>query len=80
MASDPDDIERRVRAGAWVLPGEAATLLGVHRDTVSRMLAVGKIKHRPKSGAGQRPYRECDPETLLGELAKRRTVHGAGEE
>ena len=35
----------------WVTPAEAARLLGVHRSTVTRAIAAGRIKaHRRKNG------------------------------
>jgi hypothetical protein len=69
-----EEIERRVRAGEWPTPGDAAILLDVGRKTVDRMLTAGRIRYRVKPGTGQ--HRECHPDDVLRELARRRTVHG----
>jgi hypothetical protein len=71
-----EEIEERVKAGEWPTPGDVATLLDVGRKTVDRMLRADPpvIRYRVKPGTGQ--HRECNPEDVLRELAKRRTVHG----
>lgn len=78
MMSDDQaaDIERRVRAGEWLRPGDIATLLGVDRRTVDRMLRADPpgMRFRIKPGSGK--HREIDPASALAELDRRRQVHG----
>jgi hypothetical protein len=76
MGGTAEEIERRVRAGEWLTIGDIAILLNVGRKTVDRMLKKDPpvIRYRVKSGTGH--HRECNPDDVLRELAKRRTVHG----
>jgi hypothetical protein len=76
MGGTAEEIERRVRAGEWPTPGDVATLLSVGRKTVDRMLTARPplIRFRIKSGTGR--HRECHPDDVLRELARRREVHG----
>ncbi|MFB9852426.1 hypothetical protein ACFFMR_18790 [Micromonospora andamanensis] len=72
-----EDLEARLRDGAWLLPGEVAKLLDVDRSTVIRAYLLPeppKIRFRRRAGAGG--YRECHPEDVRRELAARRQVHG----
>lgn len=72
-----EDLEARLDAGAWLLPGEVAKLLGIDRTTVIRAYLnpdPPKIRYRLRPGSGQ--YRECHPEDVRRELAARRQVHG----
>lgn len=79
MGDTPADLERRLSAGEWLLPGQVAKLLGVDRSTVVRMLAPPespRIRYRERPGSGR--YRECHPEDVRRELEARRRVHGEG--
>lgn len=68
------DLEKRARAGEWLTPGEVATLLGTSRATVVRMLNAGKLTYRHKPGTGH--WREVDPNAVLAEYERAKTVHG----
>lgn len=77
MAKSPEELEQRLDAGAWLLPGEVAVLLGVDRSTVIRAYLKPdppRIRFRKRAGSGR--YRECHPEDVRRELAERRRVHG----
>lgn len=77
MAGTVEDLEARLDRGAWLLPGEVATLLGIDRTTVIRAYLTPdppKIRYRLRAGSGR--YRECHPEDVRRELAARRQVHG----
>ena len=76
MADGAEGLERRVRAGEWLTPGEVAVLLGASRATVDRMLTAEppQLAYRFKPGTGR--HREIQPESVLAELARRREVHG----
>ncbi|MEU7590659.1 hypothetical protein AB0A95_30755 [Micromonospora sp. NPDC049230] len=76
MARTVDELERAVRAGEWLRPGDVALLLVVSKSTVVRMLNADppEIRYRRISGTGR--HRECHPEDVLRELAARREVHG----
>lgn len=72
-----EDLEARLAAGAWLLPGEVAKLLDIDRTTVIRAYLnpdPPKIRYRHRAGAGG--YRECHPDDVRRELAARRQVHG----
>jgi hypothetical protein len=58
MGGTAEEIERRVRAGEWPTPGDAAILLDVGRKTVDRMLTAGRIRYRVKPAT---LHRECRP-------------------
>lgn len=77
----PDDlatIEQRLDAGDWLLPGEVATLLGVGRTTMHRMLNDGTIAYRLQGGG---TWRRCDPDDVRRVLAEsRRTLRGANHQ
>lgn len=74
------DLERRARAGEWLRPSDVATLLGVNRRTVDRLLRAesGGLSYRVKPGTGR--HREINPGDVLAELDRRRTVHGRADE
>ncbi|MEU4367577.1 hypothetical protein [Micromonospora chersina] len=77
MAGTVEELEARLDRGDWLLPGEVAKLLGIDRTTVIRAYLnpdPPKIRYRHRAGAGS--YRECHPEDVRAELAKRRHVHG----
>jgi excisionase family DNA binding protein len=76
--SETSDLQRRLDAGEALSPGEAATLLKVHRSTVDRLLNRGRLRYTVKPGTGE--YREIEPESLRTELARRSQVHGADPE
>ncbi|GIJ51342.1 hypothetical protein Val02_82280 [Virgisporangium aliadipatigenens] len=75
MAYDLAELERRLNAGEWLLPGEAAALLDVSRSTMVRLLNAGTIGHRKKPGAGQ--YRICNPSDVKRLLDDARREHRA---
>jgi hypothetical protein len=80
MAKTPDELERKLDAGEWLLPGEVAILLGVNRTTVHWMLAEQDppaFRYRVRPGRGG--YRELHPDDVRRELDARRRVHGASE-
>ena len=76
MGGTADEILARVRGGEWPLPGDVATLLGISRKTVDRMLTVDPptIRHRLRPGPGQ--YRECHPEDVLRLYEQRHQIRG----
>jgi hypothetical protein len=80
MADGAEGLERRVRAGEWLTPGEVAALLGASRATVDRMLTAEPpvLAYRFKPGTGR--HREVQPESVLAELERRREVHGGAAE
>lgn len=68
-----EDIERKLDAGEWLRPGEAAELLGTSRTTVHRWLTDGRVRYR------QRPLstrRELHPEDVRRLLDEYRREHG----
>ncbi|WP_147457146.1 hypothetical protein [Micromonospora pisi] len=70
------EIEERLAADEWLLPGEVATLLGVDRSTVVRMLNAEPPEMRFRYRPGRGRYRECHPDDVREQLALRRRVHG----
>lgn len=70
MVYDIADLERRLRAGEWLLIGEVAAVIGISRASVDRMLTAGTIGHRVRPGSGR--YRECDPDDVRHQLDERR--------
>jgi len=66
------ELERRVRAGAWLKIGAAAKLLEVGRTTVHHMLDDEKIGYR---WTPNRTQRECDPADIVRLLDERRARH-----
>lgn len=75
MAETVEDLERRLRAGAWLRPGDVARVLDASRSTVVRMLTADPPLIRWRTKPGSR-HRECHPEDVLRLLAERRRVHG----
>lgn len=70
-------IEARLDAGEWLLPGEVAALLGVDRSTVIRAYLLSDpplIRYRRRPGRGG--YRECHPADVRTVLVERRRVYG----
>lgn len=76
MTHTPEELERRLDANEWLLVGEVATLLGVDRTTIHRMLTTEPPKFRHKRRAGRGGYRELHPDDVRRELDERRKVHG----
>ena len=74
--ADKRALEARVRAGEWLLTGEAAVLLGVDPATVYRWTRATPPYVRFRLRAGRGRYREIHPEDLLRELEAGREVHG----
>jgi len=71
MARTWQEIKRRLDEGEWLLIGDVAILLGIDRKTVDRMLKKDppQIRYEVRPGTGE--YRECNPEDVRTELAKR---------
>lgn len=73
------DIERRLREGAWLKPGEVATLFGKSRWAVDYWLRKGVKIHgqdeRLMIGYRESPgrHRECDPADIVRLLESYRT-------
>lgn len=68
-----DDLERRVRAGAWLKSGAVAKLLGAGRTTIHNMLKNGEIRYRRTPRGTQR---ECDPRDVIRLLDEQRKIVG----
>ncbi len=76
MADDAAELERQVRSGAWLRPGQVATLLEISRKTVDRMLHAEPplLRYRFKPGSGK--HREVHPADVVARLDERREVQG----
>ncbi|MFC4146635.1 hypothetical protein ACFO0M_10240 [Micromonospora mangrovi] len=76
MARTVEELERALRDGEWLRPGDVALVLGASKSTVVRMLNADppEIRYRRKAGTGR--HRECHPEDVLTKLAESRRVHG----
>jgi len=66
----PERLEERMLAGQWLLPGEAAKLLGIGRTSVHRKIVDGEIGHRVING-----WRRCNPADVGRLLAEYREEH-----
>jgi excisionase family DNA binding protein len=69
MTSDQERaaLEQRLEAGEWLLPGDAAKLLGLSRSTVTRYIRDGAIGHKRKPGSRYRLANPLDVRRLLEE-------------
>lgn len=78
-AGDAADIERRLREGAWLRPGEVGALFGKSRWAVDYWLRKGvKVRgetERRMIGFRESPggHRECDPADVIALLDAYRT-------
>lgn len=63
-------LEKRVRDGEWLTPGDVAIVLGVSRSTAQRLFTDGVITFRKK-----RRYRYGKPEDVLKVLADYTAEH-----
>lgn len=68
-----DELERRVRAGAWLKAGAVAKLLGAGRTTIHNMLINDEIRYRRTPRGTQR---ECDPRDVIRLLDAQRPTRG----
>jgi hypothetical protein len=74
IRAETAELERRLRAGEWLTPGEVAKLLGLSRTKVHYLIVDGVI------GAANKPHsahRTCDPAHVLRELAQLRASRDA---
>lgn len=80
MPRSADALRQALGAREWLRIGEVAILLGVHRQTIHRMLSSDPplIRYRLKPGTGQQ--RECNPDDVLRLLAHRNVIHGQADE
>jgi hypothetical protein len=65
VTADAAELERRLRAGEWLTPGEVAKLLDLSRTKIHYMIVAGEL------GAANKPHsahRTCNPEHVLREL------------
>lgn len=65
------ELERRVRAGEWLLVGDVAELLVLAPKTVDRRITAGVIGVRTKAGG---TWRLCDPADVIRLLDESRHV------
>lgn len=51
VEAEREELERRLDAGEWLTPGEAAKLIGVSRSKMHLMLKAGDVrwKNKPRS-------------------------------
>lgn len=64
-------LRRRLDAGEWLSPPQAAKLLRIARKSGYNWCASGELAYR-KIGGGRRPRLEVDPESLRRALAERK--------
>ncbi|GAA0739204.1 helix-turn-helix domain-containing protein [Dactylosporangium roseum] len=75
--ADAAGLERRLNAGEWLTPGEAAKLLGVSRSKMHLMLVKGQIRTVNKPASR---HRTCNPADVRRELNALRQAKAAQEE
>jgi hypothetical protein len=66
VRADVAELERRLKAGEWLTPGQVAKLLDLSRSKIHNMLTAGDIGTARKRGS---EHRVCDPADVTRELA-----------
>lgn len=75
--ADVEELERRLDAGDWLTPGEAAKLLGVSRSKMHLLLKDGEIRSTTKPRS---THRICNPADVRRELDAARAARAAAED